>query len=297
MYKAENIKGKKSIRTEKIDRKSKAFPEKLRRIPNPPKQIYCTGDLSLLEKKSISVVGSRKFTLYGKNVAMMIGRRLGESGIPVVSGLANGIDGFAHEGVLEAGGKIIGVLGSGIEKMTPRRNRKLMMQGLEMGGLVVSEYEPGEEARPYTFPARNRIISALGEILVIVEANFNSGALITAQNAADQGKEIFVVPGNINSQFSMGSNLLIRDGATPLIVIDDLIREIGIVPPDIVSEERTFAEDEKTIIEELKNLGSASIDILAEKTGKSPASVGAILTILEIKGVVVSVAGQIHLAK
>lgn len=296
-YVSKIIMEKLKFRTEKIDIESEIYPDKLRHIPNPPKQIYCTGDISLLEKKSISVVGSRKFTLYGKNVAMMIGRRLGESKIPVVSGLASGIDGFVHEGVIESGGKMIGVLGSGIEKMTPRRNWKLMIKGLEMGGLIVSEYGPSEEARPYTFPARNRIISALAEILVIVEANFNSGALITAQNAVDQGKEIFVVPGNINSQFSMGSNLLIRDGATPLIVIDDLIRELGIVPPDSISEERNLSEDEKIIVEELKKLGGVSIDTLAEKTRKPPSSISAILTILEIKGVVISVAGQIHLAK
>lgn len=285
------------IRTVRIDSESELFPSKLREIPNPPKQLYCTGDISLLELKSVSVVGSRKFTIYGKNVAKMIGKRLGETGIPVVSGLALGIDSFAHEGVLEASGKMIGVLGSGIAKMTPRRNFQLMEYGLETGGLIVSEYEPFEEARPYTFPARNRIISGISEMLVVVEANFNSGALITVQHAVDQGREIFVVPGNINSQFSMGSNLLIRDGATPLIIIDDLIRELGVTPLDYTTEERKLDEDEQIIVAALRKYGRASVDIISKETGKTPASISALITILEIKGIVVSSAGQIHLAK
>ncbi len=282
--------------TIKIDRDSELFPERLKDIPNPPKQIYCNGDISLLEKKSISVVGSRKFTIYGKNVARMIGKKLSEEGIPVVSGLASGIDGFAHEGVIENGGKIIGVLGSGIEKMTPRRNYNLMIKGLESGGLIVSEYEPLQEAKAYTFPARNRLISGLGEVLVVVEANFNSGALITAQNAVEQGKEVFVVPGNINSQFSMGSNLLIRDGATPLIIIDDLIRGIGKTPSNNKLQELSIGEDEKLIVEAIQELGSCSVDSISKRTGKSSEAISAMLTILEIKGIIVSSAGQIHLA-
>ena len=140
---------------QRIDFDSPLFPDLLRDIPDPPKVLYCTGDLSLLEEDSVSVVGSRKYTLYGKTVAEMIGRRLGEAGIPVVSGLAYGIDAFAHEGALDAGGRVIGVLASGIRKMAPKRNIDLMRRGLENGGLIVSEYEPDEPAEKYKYPQQD----------------------------------------------------------------------------------------------------------------------------------------------
>ena len=127
------------IETVKIDINSAEYPARLRDIPDPPEQLYCTGNTELLSSRSIGVVGARKNTVYGKNVALMIGRRLAESGIVVTSGLALGIDGYSHEGALDADGKVIGVLGSGIDHMTPHRNRSLMMRGLENGGLVVSE--------------------------------------------------------------------------------------------------------------------------------------------------------------
>ncbi|MBR3126393.1 MAG: DNA-processing protein DprA, partial [Mogibacterium sp.] len=218
------------IETVRIDIDSVEYPARLREIPDPPGQLYCTGNTGLLNERSIGVVGARKNTVYGKNVALMIGRRLAESGLAVTSGLALGIDGYSHEGALEAGGKVIGVLGSGIDHMTPHRNRSLMMRGLDNGGLVVSEYPPDEEGFRGNFPARNRIISGLSEALVVVEAGLNSGSLITAKHATDQGRTVYAVPGNINSQTSIGCNLLIRDGAVPLIILDDMIRDIGAVP-------------------------------------------------------------------
>ena len=141
---------------QKIDIKSADYPARLRDIPNPPKQIYCKGNIELLRARSVGVIGARKNTVYGKNVAIMIGKRLAESGLAVTSGLAMGIDAFSHEGALEADGKVIGVLGSGINQMGPWRNRELMKRGLEKGGLVISEYAPDEPAYKGTFPAGNR---------------------------------------------------------------------------------------------------------------------------------------------
>ena len=281
----------------KIDFASVEYPEKLRNIPSPPKQLYFAGDISLLQRKSVGVVGARKHTVYGKNVALMIGRRLAENGVPVVSGLALGIDAFSHQGALEAGGRVIGVLGSGINRMGPVRNRDLMMRGLEAGGLVISEYDPDEEASGWTFPERNRIISGLSEAVVIVEAGLNSGSLITAKHASEQGRAIYAVPGNINSQSSIGCNLLIRDGAVPLVIIDDLIRDIGAetsrrdtAPPEIEG-------DELRIYEAVAVRSGATCEELIEDTGLSPSLFNSLLTVMEIKGLVESYAGRIYITR
>lgn len=282
---------------QRIDTLSSDFPDRLRHIPDPPGQIYCTGDLSLLNADSVSVVGSRRYTVYGKAVAMMIGRRLGECGIPVVSGLAYGIDAFSHEGALDAGGRTIGVLASGILKMGPRKNHELMMRGLRAGGLVVSEYPPEQEAAKYTFPQRNRIISALGRCLVVVEANFNSGALITAQHASEQGRQVYAVPGNINSQFSAGSNFLIRDGAVPLVVIDDLIRDLGLDPAASMEQRTELGDDEALIYTSVSRHEGVSVDTVSRETGLSTGMISSIVTVLEIKGIVETYGGKIYLAK
>lgn len=281
----------------KIDINSAEYPERLRNISNPPKQLYCMGNIELLQEQSVAVVGSRKYTLYGKTVANIIGRKLGEIKLPVVSGLAYGIDAYAHEGVVEVNGRAIAVLGSGIDKMTPRCNYKLMCQIIENDGLVISEYAPGFQAMKWSYPARNRIISGISEAVIVVEANFNSGALITAQCANDQGRAVYAVPGNINSQFSMGSNLLIRDGAIPLVVIDDVIRDIGYEVSSENSREEAMDEDETKIFNVIKKFNGISPDKVAEILETRVGQVNAIVTVLEIKGFVETYSGKIHLAK
>ena len=282
---------------EKIDFASVEYPEKLRNIPSPPKQLYCAGDVSLLHKKGVGVVGARKHTIYGKNVALMIGRRLAESGVPVVSGLALGIDAFSHEGALEADGRVIGVLGSGINRMGPTRNRDLMMKGLRAGGVVISEYDPDEAATNWTFPERNRIISGLSEAVVVVEAGLNSGSLITAKHAADQGRAIYAVPGNINSQSSIGCNLLIRDGAVPLVIIDDLIRDIGVSSPSGKEASPDLEGDELMIYEAVAGRSGATCEELIAATGMSASLFNSLLTVMEIKGLVESYAGRIYITR
>ena len=282
---------------QKIDIRSTEYPARLRDIPDPPKQLYCMGDTSLLRARSIGVVGSRKNTVYGKNVAIMIGKRLAESGLAVTSGLAMGIDGFSHEGALEADGKVIGVLGSGIDQMGPWRNRDLMKRGLEKGGLVVSEYEPDLPAFKGTFPARNRIISGLSEAVVIVEAGLDSGSLITAKHAAEQGRPVYAVPGNINSQSSIGTNLLIRDGATPLVIIDDLIRDIGADVKKGPENRPDMDADEEKVFEIVRLLSGPTIEEIIRATGLEPQLVNSLLTIMEIKGIVESYAGRIYISR
>lgn len=279
-----------------IDIKSSEFPIKLKEIPSPPKVLYCVGDTSLMHEESVAVVGSRKYTVYGKTVSTMIGRRLGECNVPVVSGLAYGIDAYAHVGAIDAGGKIIGVLASGIRKMGPKKNYELMMSGLDKGGLVISEYEPDEDAKPFTYPARNRIISGVANCLAVVEANFNSGALITAQHALEQGRRVYAVPGNITSQFSMGSNLLLRQGATPLIVIDDLVRETGRDPERIDIQKLELGESEQQIYDIICKYTGVRADTVATEIGKPVNYVTSIVTVMEVKGLLITTGGKIYLA-
>ena len=285
------------MKTVRIDMDSVEYPARLRDIPDPPKQLYCTGNTDLLSERSIGVVGARKNTVYGKNVALMIGRRLAESGLAVTSGLALGIDGYSHEGALEADGRVIGVLGSGIDHMTPQRNRSLMMRGLDNGGLVVSEYPPEEEGFKGNFPARNRIISGLSEVLVVVEAGLDSGSLITAKHASEQGRTVYAVPGNINSQTSIGCNLLIRDGAVPLIIIDDLIRDIGATPAKTAAVNRELDSDEQKIFEVVREMSGATMEEIIRGTGFSPGLANSLVTVMEIKGIVESYAGRIYLSR
>ena len=285
------------VETVRIDIDSVEYPARLREIHNPPAQLYCTGNTALLNERSVGVKKKKKNTVYGKNVALMIGRRLAESGMVVTSGLALGIDGYSHEGALEADGKVIGVLGSGIDNMTPQRNRGLMMRGLDNGGLVVSEYPPETEGFKSSFPARNRIISGLSEALVVVEAGLDSGSLITAKYATEQGRTVYAVPGNINSQTSIGCNLLIRDGAVPLIIIDDMIRDIGATPKktDIVNND--LDPDERMIFDVVRQMSGATMEEIISGTGFSPGLANSLVTVMEIKGIVESYAGRIYLSR
>ena len=283
---------------EKIVRESVYYPEKLRTIPTSPKQLYCAGDISLLKERSIGVVGSRKHTVYGKNVSIMVGSKLAERNVPITSGLALGIDAYSHEGALDAGGRVIGVLGGGIEVMGPVRNRKLMMRGLDEGGLVISEYEPTFPATPKTFPQRNRIISGLSEALIVVEAGMNSGSLITANHALAQGRPVYAVPGPINSQYSIGCNLLIRDGATPLVLLDDLIRDLNL--GECKSRGRNSSihleGDELSVYEAISRMGGATVDEIVKDTGKSASVISAVITIMEIKGITETYAGRVYIS-
>ena len=281
----------------KLDINSEEYPQCLKEIKDPPAQLYCSGDISLLHDRSIAVIGSRKYTMYGKTVALMIGKRLAECGVTVVSGLAIGIDAFAHMGALEVRGRVIGVLGGGIYCMGPRSNYELMMRGLEAGGLVVSEYEPDMPAKAYNFPKRNRIISGLAEAVVVVEARVSSGSLITAQFAAEQGRSVYAVPGNINSQFSAGSNLLIRDGAYPLIVIDDAVRDLGIETEPEAEVSCRLEGDELKVYKAVSGYNGISADKVCAECGMNAAAVNSLVTVMEIKGVLQTYAGKIYLAK
>lgn len=279
---------------EVITRENPVYPELLKRIKNPPPQLYCCGDCTLLGNRSVAVVGSRTSTVYGRKTAAAISRRLAASGVTVVSGMALGIDASAHEGALDVGGKTIAVLGCGPDVCYPPENKILMTEILRHG-LVISEYTPGTPASRYNFPNRNRIISGICEATIVVQARNRSGALITAELAAEQGREIFAVPGNIDSPYNLGNNRLIKEGAAPLICTDDILEYLGISGANEEDARERLSEREYRIFELLQKEGELSIDEVCMRTGMTPAYVNPILAVMEMKGFVSSEMGRVFL--
>jgi DNA processing protein len=208
-----------------------AYPEALLRLADPPPVLFLRGRPELLGEGGVSVVGSRRCTARGKDLARRLGRALGRSGVPVVSGMALGVDGAAHRGALEAGGATVAVVGRGADAAYPASHRRLFDDILEHG-LVVSEFLPGTPPLPYHFPRRNRIMAALSESVAVVEAGARSGALITVGHALDLGRDVWAVPGPIDTRACDGSNRLLADGALPLVSIERFVQTVGGTPTD-----------------------------------------------------------------
>ena len=209
----------------KINMNSKYYPKRLRNIDDAPKELYCLGNLELLNyKNNIAMIGSRNCSSYGERAAKDFAYNLAKEDICIVSGLAKGIDSFSHIGALNAKGKTIAVLGSGLDNIYPKENIKLVEEIIKNNGLVISEYPLGTKPLKYHFPARNRIISGLSDSVLVVEARKNSGTNITVDFALEQGKDIFVIPGNIYSKTSDGTNFLITEGAIPVLNYKDILK-------------------------------------------------------------------------
>lgn len=188
------------------------YPEKLRNIPDHPFGIYCKGRMPQPQKLSVAVVGARECSDYGRFIATELGRELGEAGIQVISGMARGIDGISQLAALDAGGESYAILGNGVDICYPRDNRPIYDRMLVQGG-ILSTYPPGTAPKPQLFPPRNRIVSGLADVLVVVEARQKSGTLITVDMALEQGREVYAVPGRITDRLSDGCNKLVKDGA------------------------------------------------------------------------------------
>lgn len=280
--------------TIKIDIESEEYPELLRQIPDPPRSLYCRGNPDLLKTKAVSIVGSRKATDYGKWSAAKLSRHMVQNDVTVVSGMAMGIDSYAHRAALDEGGNTIAVLGNGVDICYPRSNAELYNEILKKG-LVISESKDGEMPKRYSFPLRNRIISGIGQVTVIVEAGLKSGSLITAERAVDQGRPVYAVPGNINRNTSFGCNKLISEGAYIMISFDDALREMGIDLKCTEKEYKDISQVEKKIIGKLRGHGEMTVDDLCEKTGLAPSQITGLVTVLEIKGYVQTAYGKIFI--
>ena len=202
------------------------YPEKLRQIYGRPAKLYIEGNTNILNSKSIAIIGSRNCSKYGMEVAYKFGYGLAQKGITVISGLARGIDAYSHWGVVKANGKAIAVLGSGLNNIYPRENVKLYNEIIKNGGAVITEYEPNAKPEKMHFPARNRIISALSDGILVVEARRKSGTLITVDFGLEQGKEIYAIPGNITSINSKGTNEIIKQGAKLVTCSEEIIEDI-----------------------------------------------------------------------
>ncbi len=207
-----------------------AFPPLVREIPDPPLLLYCWGDPALLRRPAVGVVGSRNHTPYGAEAARMLASGLARAGVAVVSGMARGIDAVAHGAALDAGGASVGVLGNGFGVIYPAANRPLY-ERMVAHGCLITELPPGERPHAGAFPRRNRLISGLAGVIVVVEAAVNSGALITADCALDQGRTVLAVPGPITSPTSAGCNKLIQQGAKPALSAGDVLEELGLPRP------------------------------------------------------------------
>lgn len=220
------------MQIEKISINEKKYPQQLKNIYDPPQCLYVLGNKNILNQKGIAIVGSRKCTNYGKEMAIKISEELSKNKINIISGLAIGIDSYAHFGNIKIQnnkneyGKTIAVLGSGIDQIYPKQNVELARKIIQTGGCIISEYPIGTMPKKEHFPQRNRIISGLSIGVIIVEAQQKSGALITADFAVEQGRDVFAIPGDINKKESMGSNQLIKDGAKMVTSVVDILEEM-----------------------------------------------------------------------
>ncbi|MFA7532887.1 MAG: DNA-processing protein DprA [Tissierellaceae bacterium] len=272
-----------------------SYPKRLRYIYDSPSVLYTKGKALNYEDISIAIVGSRKSTAYGRWACEKFAKELVDMGVTIVSGLAAGIDAMAHKTALENSGTTIGILGNGINVIYPKKNLSLYKE-MEENGTIISEFPIDMPPLAHNFPLRNRIISGLSLGVIIIEAQEKSGSLITAHHALEQGKDVFALPGNINSIFSKGTNKLIKDGARPLLEIEDIIEEIhelknNIVPKKVDIDYSDFSDIETKVLKSLEE-GPLHSDTIVYKTGLDISTINSVLTILELKGVIKELTGR-----
>jgi DNA processing protein len=272
-----------------LGRSAAAFPRSLASIFDPPVGLFVRGDedAALLERPVVAIVGARSCSPYGASVARTLGRELAAAGLVVVSGLARGVDSEAHRGALEADGLTVAVLGCGVDRVYPAAHAELARRVMERG-LIVSEYAPGVAPAPWRFPARNRVIAGLAAATVVVEARERSGALITADLALEEGREVFAVPGEITSALSAGTNALLRIGATALTSAADVLEAYGLVAAE--SEPAELSYSAERVLALLRDRPAAA-DELARALEVLAADVATALAELELAGLVDEQAG------
>jgi DNA processing protein len=265
-----------------VRRRDSEFSPLLAAIHDPPSKLFLrgTGASSLLSSPSVAIVGARACSSYGRSVARSLARELAAAGLVVVSGMARGIDGEAHRGALDAGGVTVAVLGCGIDRDYPAAHAELARRICD-AGLIVSEYEPAIEPAPWRFPARNRIIAGLCQATVVVEARERSGALITADFALEEGRDVLAVPGEITSSLSAGTNALLRLGATPVTRPADVLELFGLDPVEALAT--TLGPTASALLSKLSEQASTA-DELVRATGIDPSAGAAALMELELAG-------------
>jgi DNA processing protein len=273
------------------------YPRHLKEIDQPPPVLYVRGSLIPEDEWSVAIVGTRRVTAYGRQVAEEVATTLAQNGVTIVSGLARGVDSIAHQAAINAGGRTLAVLGNGVDIVYPPENRHLATQIMEHGALV-SDYALGTQPDGINFPPRNRIISGLSLAVIIVEAGETSGALITASFAAEQGRDVFAVPGNINAPQSQGTNRLIRDGAQPLINPQDVLEALNLT---MVTEHRAVrvalpSDPIESRLYKLLSQEPMHVDEIRAQAEMPIETVSATLAMMELKGMVRQVGGMNYIA-
>ena len=277
---------------ELIKNSDKEFPQELLSIKDPPKELYIIGNKKLLNKKSIAIVGTRNCTKYGAECAKKIAKNISKKEICIISGMALGIDTFAHSEAIKQNGNTIAVLGGGFDYIYPEENIELFNKIIENNGLVISEYPPKTKAILSKFPYRNRIISGLSMGVLVVEATLGrSGSLVTARYAKEQNKKIFSVPGNINLKTSKGTNWLIKEGAKLVTCAEDILTEFNIKTESI---EETEVQIEPEYIELYNQITymPVNINIIAKKCKTNISKISQQLLMMELKGYIKSIPGN-----
>ena len=274
-----------------------AYPPHLKEIDQPPPVLYVRGNVLPEDEWAVAIVGTRRVTAYGRQVADEVATTLARNGVTVVSGLARGVDSIAHQAALNAEGRTLAVLGNGVDIIYPPENRQLATRIMEHGALI-SDYPLGTQPDGINFPPRNRIISGLSRAVIIVEAGETSGALITATFAAEQGRDVFAVPGNINAPQSQGTNRLIRDGAQPLLNPQDVLEALNLT---MVTEHRTIrvalpTDPLEARLFRLLTQEPKHVDEIRAQAEMPIETVSATLAMMELKGMVRQVGGMNYVA-
>ncbi len=282
-----------------VCRDDDAYPRRLDDLPDAPPVLFVQGEMTTQDEIAIAIVGTRHATTYGLKQAERFGYSLAKAGVTVVSGLARGIDGAAHSGTLDAGGRAIAVLGGGHGQLYPSEHAG-MAKAIAADGAVMSEHSPLVRSHAGTFPQRNRLIAGLSLAVLVIEAPDRSGALITARLAAEQGREVLVLPGPVTSRASRGSNQLIRDGARLVQTVDDCLEELGPIRKPVRVNEATEVRNgselqlndmERMVLDAIEPM-STPIDTVIEKSGLPANRVIAIISVLEMKRLVRRLSGQ-----
>lgn len=276
---------------------SPGYPRNLLNIAQPPPVLFVKGALTAADEWAVALVGTRKVTAYGREVARDLASGLAASGVTVVSGLARGVDAVAHRAALEAGGRSIAVLGCGLDIIYPPEHRELT-DAIAKSGAVVSDYPLGTQPDGVNFPPRNRIISGLSKGVVIVEAGADSGALITADYALEQGRDVFAVPGNINHRASVGANRLIQQGAKAVLSVTDILEELNLQLVTERKEARAALPTDPTEQKVLESLasGPVHVDELSVQLSLPIAQISGTLAMMELKGLVRQTGGMNYIA-
>jgi DNA processing protein len=279
-----------------------AYPPRLRQIHDPPPLLFVAGDPAILSLPQLAMIGSRNPSRGGEQTAFEFARHLAGVGLVITSGLAFGIDTASHRGALADGGQTVAVMGTGPDLIYPARHRELAAQ-IALQGALVSEFFPGTPARALNFPRRNRIISGLSLGTLVVEATLRSGSLITARQAAEQGREVFAIPGSIHNPLAKGCHALLKEGAKLVEEADDIIFELarelaGFVgasatpaTSQAVAGEQELDADYALLFEHMALDEPVSVDTLVERCGLTPEAVSSMLLILELRGLVASLSG------